>query len=420
MIVKTQIDSPIREEDNDLENKPLLSPKKEQKSITNTPRKTQFKEKLPPLFIGLVIAFYLSYFSIAYIIPQLFPNLYSIKSPFFPPVSNNPKKQFSSYTMIFILLFNFTNLIISFIRTVFTNCAEIPNDSFWQLKAPEYLTPQEKVEYTALKILKFEEELNKNKNRISISDNTNEYDLTKSPSSSASTASSLSNDEYYIINERNKEGEIRFCETCNKFKPDRAHHCKFCNRCYLKMDHHCFWMNNCITISNYKFFICFVFYTWVLCIQFFIIFTPSLIKLIKGTSKESQFEPLSLSICGSAYVVSIIIFSFSFILWCYNIMLGVNNYTSFEYNTLHKEIDKENEKGIVEYSKFDNNVKVSKYTELKSRYDIGGWNNWVQIYGNSIFMWFLPIRTDTSEGGMNNGFNFITNENESIEVIASI
>lgn len=420
MIVKTQIDSPIREEDNDLENKPLLSPKKEQKSITNTPRKTQFKEKLPPLFIGLVIAFYLSYFSIAYIIPQLFPNLYSIKSPFFPPVSNNPKKQFSSYTMIFILLFNFTNLIISFIRTVFTNCAEIPNDSFWQLKAPEYLTPQEKVEYTALKILKFEEELNKNKNRISISDNTNEYDLTKSPSSSASTASSLSNDEYYIINERNKEGEIRFCETCNKFKPDRAHHCKFCNRCYLKMDHHCFWMNNCITISNYKFFICFVFYTWVLCIQFFIIFTPSLIKLIKGTSKESQFEPLSLSICGSAYVVSIIIFSFSFILWCYNIMLGVNNYTSFEYNTLHKEIDKENEKGIVEYSKFDNNVKVSKYTELKSRYDIGGWNNWAQIYGNSIFMWFLPVRTDTSEGGMNNGFNFITNENESIEVIASI
>ena len=420
MIVKTQIDSPIREEDNDLENKPLLSPKREQKSITNTPRKTQFKEKLPPLFIGLVIAFYLSYFSIAYIIPQLFPNLYSIKSPFFPPVSNNPKKQFSSYTMIFILLFNFTNLIISFIRTVFTNCAEIPNDSFWQLKAPEYLTPQEKVEYTALKILKFEEELNKNKNRISISDNTNEYDLTKSPSSSASTASSLSNDEYYIINERNKEGEIRFCETCNKFKPDRAHHCKFCNRCYLKMDHHCFWMNNCITISNYKFFICFVFYTWVLCIQFFIIFTPSLIKLIKGTSKESQFEPLSLSICGSAYVVSIIIFSFSFILWCYNIMLGVNNYTSFEYNTLHKEIDKENEKGIVEYSKFDNNVKVSKYTELKSRYDIGGWNNWAQIYGNSIFMWFLPVRTDTSEGGMNNGFNFITNENESIEVIASI
>ena len=101
-------------------------------------------------------------------------------------------------------------------------------------------------------------------------------------------------------------------------------------------------------------------------------------------------------------------------------MLGVNNYTSFEYNTLHKEIDKENENGIVEYSKFDYNVKASKYTELKSRYDIGGWNNWVQIYGNSFFMWFLPIRTEMSEGGMNNGFNFITNEDESIEVIASM
>lgn len=37
------------------------------------------------------------------------------------------------------------------------------------------------------------------------------------------------------MNEKKKEGSIRFCTHCNKHKPDRAHHCRKCNKCILKM-----------------------------------------------------------------------------------------------------------------------------------------------------------------------------------------
>ncbi len=58
----------------------------------------------------------------------------------------------------------------------------------------------------------------------------------------------------------------RYCEKCCKIKPDRCHHCSVCNTCVLKMDHHCPWVNNCIGFANYKFFMLFLFYSYVYCI----------------------------------------------------------------------------------------------------------------------------------------------------------
>ena len=31
-------------------------------------------------------------------------------------------------------------------------------------------------------------------------------------------------------------GEPNWCEKCQSWKPDRAHHCRVCNSCVLKMD----------------------------------------------------------------------------------------------------------------------------------------------------------------------------------------
>lgn len=57
----------------------------------------------------------------------------------------------------------------------------------------------------------------------------------------------------------------RLCRRCKTFKPQRAHHCSVCKRCIIKMDHHCPWVNNCVGIGNHKYFLLFVFYTFLSC-----------------------------------------------------------------------------------------------------------------------------------------------------------
>ncbi|KAK3435072.1 hypothetical protein EUGRSUZ_D02456 [Eucalyptus grandis] len=55
---------------------------------------------------------------------------------------------------------------------------------------------------------------------------------------------------------------IRYCRKCDHFKPPRCHHCSVCGRCVLKMDHHCVWVVNCVGALNYKYFLLFLFYTF--------------------------------------------------------------------------------------------------------------------------------------------------------------
>ncbi|OBA19654.1 zf-DHHC-domain-containing protein [Metschnikowia bicuspidata var. bicuspidata NRRL YB-4993] len=54
----------------------------------------------------------------------------------------------------------------------------------------------------------------------------------------------------------------RWCNKCNNFKPERAHHCRKCNVCVLQMDHHCPWTNNCVGNGNTPHFIRFL--VWVI------------------------------------------------------------------------------------------------------------------------------------------------------------
>lgn len=51
---------------------------------------------------------------------------------------------------------------------------------------------------------------------------------------------------------------IKYCTTCNIWRPPRAHHCRTCDNCIETQDHHCIWLNNCVGRRNYRYFFTFV------------------------------------------------------------------------------------------------------------------------------------------------------------------
>ncbi|CAH3039807.1 unnamed protein product [Pocillopora meandrina] len=71
------------------------------------------------------------------------------------------------------------------------------------------------------------------------------------------------------MNDYNPDGvyyTTQECSTCKFIKPARSKHCSLCDVCVSRFDHHCSWVNNCIGKKNYKFFLCFIISTAILCV----------------------------------------------------------------------------------------------------------------------------------------------------------
>jgi DHHC palmitoyltransferase len=52
------------------------------------------------------------------------------------------------------------------------------------------------------------------------------------------------------------------CSECEAVKPMKTRHCSVCNRCIFHLDHHSPWVNNCIGLENQRFYLLFIFYSW--------------------------------------------------------------------------------------------------------------------------------------------------------------
>ncbi|CAL0324567.1 unnamed protein product [Lupinus luteus] len=159
---------------------------------------------------------------------------------------------------------------------------------------------------------------------------------------------------------------IRYCRKCNQLKPPRCHHCSVCGRCVLKMDHHCVWVVNCVGALNYKYFLLFLFYTFLettlvtasLLPQFLAFFGDGEIPGTPG-SLATTFIAFVLNLAFALSVLGFLIMHISLVL---------SNTTTIEA--------------------------YEKKTTPKWRYDLGRRKNFEQVFGMDSRYWFIPSYTE--------------------------
>eukprot|EP01017_Pseudomicrothorax_dubius_P032406 TRINITY_DN4245_c0_g1_i1.p1 TRINITY_DN4245_c0_g1~~TRINITY_DN4245_c0_g1_i1.p1 ORF type:complete len:346 (-),score=57.87 TRINITY_DN4245_c0_g1_i1:184-1221(-) len=164
----------------------------------------------------------------------------------------------------------------------------------------------------------------------------------------------------------------KYCLHCHTYKPERCHHCSLCNRCVLNMDHHCPWVGNCVGFYNKKFFILLLFYSY---ISLLIMFGTTLYEIVHILLfiKAKGFGELGWKdfyITASFIALSILTFIITFFLR-FHLLLVSKNLTTLE------NLDLKRGKHPVDY-------------------DVGDYNNWVQVFGKDVIMWFWPFFTEGS------------------------
>ncbi|XP_078445862.1 putative protein S-acyltransferase 14 isoform X1 [Wolffia australiana] len=155
---------------------------------------------------------------------------------------------------------------------------------------------------------------------------------------------------------------LRYCRKCNQVKPPRCHHCSVCGRCVLKMDHHCVWVVNCVGALNYKFFLLFLFYTFLETTLVTVSLLPQFIGFF--SDDELPGSPGALATTFLAFVLNMA-FAVS--------VLG--------FLIMHVSLVSGNTTTIEAYE---------KKTTPKWRYDLGRKKNFEQVFGTDKAFWFIP------------------------------
>ena len=170
---------------------------------------------------------------------------------------------------------------------------------------------------------------------------------------------------------------IKYCTTCNIWRPPRAHHCRICNNCIETQDHHCVWLNNCVGRRNYRYF--FTFVTTATILAFFILAASiAHISSYKDVNNLSFTQSIDANRISFALIIySILAAPYPIALVGYHLYLTGKAMTTREYLTNRKFLKEDRHRPYDEGSAFRNWASVlfrprpPTYLHFKKGYETG-------------------------------------------------
>ncbi|KAK6590537.1 hypothetical protein RS030_152380 [Cryptosporidium xiaoi] len=169
-------------------------------------------------------------------------------------------------------------------------------------------------------------------------------------------------DESFIF-DRNSYIELKECTKCGALKYPRTHHCSICNRCVLNMDHHCPWIGQCVGLHNRKYFILFLVWSFLSCLQISLFALPMMIILISALLGDMKSIDMTNSILSDNFTFqglllsAMLSISYSIgtgVLLFFHIYLLLTNQSTIEYHqnsSIKKILESQGKNWINKYDK---------------------------------------------------------------------
>ncbi|CAK7215440.1 Eukaryotic peptide chain release factor GTP-binding subunit [Sporothrix eucalyptigena] len=173
------------------------------------------------------------------------------------------------------------------------------------------------------------------------------------------------------------EVPVKYCRTCNIWRPPRAHHCRMCDNCVETADHHCVWLNNCVGRRNYRYFFTFVTACTVLSLY---LLAASLAQVLVYRSQEGISFGAAISHFRVPFAMVIYGFlacSYPVPLMGYHLFLMARGETTREFLNSHKFPKKDRYRAYTQGSMFLNWIAVlcrprpPTYLRFKSPHIVG-------------------------------------------------
>ncbi|KAG9819621.1 zf-DHHC-domain-containing protein, partial [Aureobasidium melanogenum] len=173
------------------------------------------------------------------------------------------------------------------------------------------------------------------------------------------------------------EVPIKFCKSCNIWRPPRAHHCRICDSCIETQDHHCVWLNNCVGRRNYRYFLTFVASGTVLGLFLLGASLTHILVWMKRNHSDFGHALNVWRVPAAMCVYSFLIVTYPLSLWGYHLFLMGRGETTREYLNSHKFQKKDRHRPFSQHSIIANWSSVftrprpPTYMRFRHRYEEG-------------------------------------------------